>query len=188
MGCANSETSHEKKTIGYKERCDEKREVYRQALAEKHTAGKKIVYVDECGFRAESYRRHGNHAPKGECVLGLISGTRTRTTTLVAARIGSTFTAPCLFDGSCDSACFNAWLEAYLCPRLSVSDIVVLDNAKIHKTHQTRELIEASGAEVLFLPPYSPDYNPIEHDFANIKRLREYKADITIDEVINMYH
>ena len=179
--------TRKKKTIGYKERCDEKREVYRQALAEKHTAGKKIVYVDECGFRAESYRRHG-YAPKGECVLGLISGTRTRTTTLVAARIGSTFTAPCLFDGSCDSACFNAWLEAYLCPRLSVSDIVVLDNAKIHKTHRTRELIEASGAEVLFLPPYSPDYNPIEHDFANIKRLREYKADITIDEVINMYH
>ena len=84
--------------------------------------------------------------------------------------------------------CFNAWLEAYLCPRLSVSDVVVLDNAKIHKTRRTRELIEASGAEVLFLPPYSPDYNPIEHDFANIKRLREYNADRTIDEVINMYH
>ena len=99
-------------------RSDTKRQVYRQALAEKHAAGKKIVYVDECGFRAESYRRHG-YAPKGECVLGLISGTRTRTTTLVAARIESTFTAPGLFDGSCDAACFNAWLETYLCPRLS---------------------------------------------------------------------
>ena len=140
--------------------------------------------MDECGFRAESYRRHG-YAPKGEPVFGLVSGTRTRTT-LVAARIDSTFTAPCLFDGSCDSACFNAWIEAYLCPLLSVSDVVVLDNAKIHKTHRTRELIEASGAEVLFLPPYSPDYNPIEQDFANIKRLREYNADITIDEVINI--
>ena len=71
---------------------------------------------------------------------------------------------------------------------LFVSDVVVLDNAKIHKTYRTRELIEASGAEVLFLPPYSPDYNPIEHDFANIKRLREYNADKSIDEVINMYH
>ena len=185
MGCGNS-ASREKKTLGYKQRCDEKRHVYRQRLAEKDAAGKEIVYVDECGFRAESYRRHG-YAPKGECVFGLISGTRTRTTTLVAARIGSTFTAPCLFDGSCDAACFNAWVEAYLCPRLSVSDVVVLDNAKIHKTRRTRELIEASGAEVLFLPPYSPDYNPIEHDFANIKRLREYNADITIDEVINLY-
>lgn len=147
----------------------------------------KIVYVDECGFRAESYRRHG-YAPKGECVLGLISGTRTRTTTLVAARIESTFMAPGLFDGSCDAACFNAWRETYLCLRLSALDVVVLDNAKIHKTYRMRELIEASGAEVLFLPPYSPDYNPIEHDFANIKRLREYNSDKTIDEVINMYH
>ena len=111
--------------------------------------GKKIVYVDECGFRAKSYRPYA-YAPKGESVLGLISGTRTRTTTLVAARIDSTFTAPCLFDGSCNSVCFNAWIEAYLCPRLSASDVVVLDNAKIHKTRRTRELIEASGAEVLF--------------------------------------
>ena len=132
MDFANS-ASHEKKTIGYKEQCAEKRQVYRQALAEKHTAGKNIVYVDECGFRAESYRPYA-YAPKGESVFGLISGTRTRTTTLVAARIGSAFTeTPCLFDGSCDSACFNAWKpEAYLCPRLSVSDVVVLDNAKIH--------------------------------------------------------
>ena len=55
MGCGNS-ALREKKTLGYKERCDEKRQVYRQALAEKHAAEKKIVYVDECGFRAESYR------------------------------------------------------------------------------------------------------------------------------------
>ena len=186
MDYVNS-ASPEKKTIGYKERCDEKRQAYLQVLAEKHAIGKRIVYVDECGFRSESYRSYG-YAPKGEPVFSFVSGTRTRTTTLVAARIDSSFTAPCLFEGSCNSACFNAWLEVYLCPRLSVSDVVVLDNARIHKTSRTRELIEASGAELLFLPPYSPDYNPIEHDFANMKRLREYNADRTIDEVINMYH
>ena len=118
------------------------------------TIDKKIVYVDECGSRTESYRRNG-YVPNGDSVLVLISGTRTRTTTLVAARMDSTFSAPGLFDGSCDAACFNAWLETYLCPRLSVLDVVVLDNAKIHKTNQTRELIEASGAEVLFLPPFT---------------------------------
>ena len=115
--------------------------------------------------------------------MGLVSGERTRTTTLVAARIGSTFTAACLFDGGCDAACFNEWVETYLCPRLSQKDVVVFDNARIHKTLRTRELIQATGAEILFLPPYSPDYNLIEHDFANIKRLREYNADIIIDEV-----
>ena len=171
MGCGNS-VSREKKTLGYKQRCAETRKVYRQTLAEKQAAGQTLIYVDECGFAAESYRRYG-YAPKGECVLGLIPSQRTRTTTLVAARMGSSFTAPCLFDGSCNSACFNAWVEVYLCPRLSETDVVVLDNARIHKTRRTRELIEASGAEILFLPPYSPDYNPIEHDFANIKRLRE---------------
>ena len=93
-----------------------------------------------------------------------------------------------VINGGCDSACFNAWVESYLCPQLSETDVVVFDNARIHKMPRTRELIEASGAEILFLPPYSPDYNPIEHDFANIKRLREYNADISIDDVINMYH
>ena len=184
-----AQTRHhaQKKTLGYRERCDKQRTVYRQTLAEKRATGKTIIYADACGFRAESYRRHG-YAPKGEPVSGLVSGTRTRTTTLIAARIGSTFTIPCLFDGGCDAACFNAWVEFYLCPQLSQTDVVVLDNAKLHKTRRTRELIEASGAEVLFLSPYSPDYNPIEHDFANIKRLREYNADISIDDVINMYH
>ena len=187
MVCENS-ASVEKKTIGYKERCDTQRAAYRQKLAEKQTAGKTIVYADECGFRAESYRRYG-YAPKGEPVLGLVSGERTRTTTLIAARIGSTFTASCLFDGGCDSACFNAWVESYLCPQLSETDVVVFDNARIHKMPRTRELIEASEAEILFLPPYSPDYNPIEHDLvSNFKRLREYNADISIDDVINMYH
>ncbi len=185
MGAANS-ASPEKKTLGSKERCDTQRATYRQALAEKHAAGKTIIYVDECGFRAESYRPPG-YTPKGEPVFGMISGKRTRTTTLVAARIGSTFTVPCLFEGSCDAVCFNAWVETYLCPRLSQTAVVVLDNARLHQTHRTRELIQATGAEILFLPPYSPDYNPIEHDFANIKRLREYNADVSIDNLINMY-
>ena len=63
-----------------------------------------------------------------------------------------------------------------------------MDNARIHKTKRTRDLIEASGASLLYLPPYSPDYNPIEHDFANIKRFREYNKDKTLEAIINMYN
>ncbi len=63
-----------------------------------------------------------------------------------------------------------------------------MDNARYHKTEQTKELIENTGAELLFLPPYSPDYNPIEHDFANIKRLRQYNSEIPLNEVLNLYH
>ncbi len=62
-----------------------------------------------------------------------------------------------------------------------------MDNARFHKTKRTQELIEATGAKLLYLPPYSPDYNPIEHDFANIKRLRKYNADKTLTEIIKMY-
>ena len=128
------------------------------------------------------------YAPKGETVLGLISSQRGRNTTMVAARIEGTFTASCLFEGSCNANRFNTWLQEALCPRLCSKHLVIMDNAPIHTTPRTLELIQACGAELLFLPPYSPDYNRIEHDFANIKRLREYNADLPLNEVISMYH
>ncbi|MYB00568.1 hypothetical protein F4X90_12960 [Candidatus Poribacteria bacterium] len=70
---------------------------------------------------------------------------------------------------------------------MTANHVLVLDNAMLHKTSRTRELIETTGASLLFLPPYSPDYNPIEHDFANIKRYREYHSQSTLDEIIQMY-
>ena len=136
-------------------------------------SGKSVVYVDESGFRDESHRRYGC-APKGEKVFGLISSQRTRTTTLIAARFDDAFTAARVFKGSCKAVDFNDWLAEQLCPRLTSKQVVILDNARLHKTPRTRQLIEDSGATLMFLPPYSPDYNPIEHDFANIKRHREY--------------
>ena len=184
-----AKTQHhaKKKTPGYKQRCDEKRATYREDFTVKEADGKSAVYVDECGFCDESFRPYA-YAPKGETILGLISSQRTRKTTMVAARLEETFTAFSLFEGSCNAERFNTWLEGELCPRLSSEHLVIMDNARIHKTEHTRELIENTGAEILFLPPYSPDYNPIEHDFANIKRLREYNADIPLNEVIDMYH
>jgi hypothetical protein len=129
MDCENS-ASREKKALGYKQRCDEKRETYRQDLAVKETDGKSTVYVDECGFRAESFRPYA-YAPKGECVLGLISSQRTRKTTMVAARIGDTFTAFSLFEGSCNAVRFNTWLEEELCPHLSSEHLAIMDNARV---------------------------------------------------------
>ncbi len=71
-----------------------------------------------------------------------------------------------------------------------ISERIILsymDNACFHKTERTQKLIETTGAKLLYLPPYSPDYNPIKHDFANIKRLRKYNADKTLTEIIKMY-
>ena len=173
-----------KKTLGYKERCPKKRSAYRQDLAALRQAGKSIVYADESGFRDESHRRYG-YARKGEAVYGRISGFQcTRTMTLLAARFQGTFTAVRLLQGGCKSADFNDWLVEALCPHLTANHVLILDNAMLHKTSRTRELVEATGADLLFLPPYSPDYNPIEHDFANIKRKREYHPDSTLKDII----
>ena len=176
-----------KKTLGYKERCNKKRQAYRQQLAQLKASGKSVVYADESGFRDDSYRRYG-YAPKGKQVFGLISSQRTRTTTLIAARFGDSFTAARLFKGSCKANDFNDWLAEQLCPRLTAKQVVILDNARLHKTPKTQALIEASGAQLMFLPPYSPDYNPIEHDFANIKRIQQYQPKTSIDDIIQMYN
>ena len=98
---------------------------------------KTLVYADESGFRDESYRRYG-YAPRGEKVFGLISSQRTRTMTLLVARIGKTFTAAKLVQGGCKAADFNDWLAECLCPRLSSDHVVRMDNARLHKTPRTR--------------------------------------------------
>lgn len=142
--------------------------------------------IREAGFRSESLRRYA-YARRGECVLGLISSQRTRTTTLLVARIENTFTATKLVQGGCKAKDFNDWLAEVLCPRLTENHLVIMDNARLHKTQRTQELIQAAGAELMFLPPYSPNYNPIEHDFANIKRKCEYHPEKSIADIIQMY-
>ena len=106
---------------------------------------------------------------------------------MIAARTPEGFKAPWLFTGTCNAACFNQWLETYLCPQLTHEHIVIMDNAPWHKTLRTAELIATRGAKLLYLPPYSPDLNPIEHDFANIKKRWEYQHDQPIENIIKMY-
>ncbi len=75
-----------------------------------------------------------------------------------------------------------------LCPLLDDSHVVIMDNASFHKGSETEALIRSSGASLLFLPPYSPELNPIEKDFANIKRIRQYNAETSIDDIIKVYN
>ena len=95
--------------------------------------------------------------------------------------------SPVLFEGSCDAIAFNAWLSEMLCPLLNESHVVIMDNASFHKGSQTAALIRDCGASLLFLPPYAPELNPIEKDFANIKRIRQYNAETSIDGIIKVY-
>ena len=178
-----------KKTLTYREQCPAKRQAYLDAFAcEVRDSGKTAVSVDECGFPSSQVRRYA-YAPRGLCVNDKISGShRYTSTSLIAARIGDTFTAPVLFQGASDALAFNAWLEHQLCPLLDETYVVIMDNASFHKGSETARLIAQTGASLLFLPPYSPELNPIEQDFANIKRLYQYNPETSIDQIIKLYN
>lgn len=75
------------------------------------------------------------------------------------------------YNGTCNTAVFNTWIEKILIPELRPERVIIMDNASFHKSQKTKDLIEAVGCEVLFLPPYSPDFNPIEIFWANFKKL-----------------
>ena len=140
--------------LGYRERDSQKRKAYLRLRERYHRRGKEFVYIDESGFAPTVTRRYG-YAPKGQRVYGLSSGNRRPRTSLIAARIGTTFTAPLLFEGTCNTALFNAWVEKELCPLLTDSHVVAMDNVPFHKSARTQTLISSTGAGLLFLPPYS---------------------------------
>lgn len=94
---------------------------------------------------------------------------------------------PVLFEGTCDTVVFNAWLKMRLCPRLTGEHLVIMDNATFHTSPETLHLIENTGATLLFLPPYSPDLNPIEHDFAALKKHLEYQETASIAQIVKAY-
>jgi transposase len=90
-----------------------------------------------------------------------------------------------LFTGTCNTKVFNQWLEHMLLPGLMTGSVIVLDNATFHKSKQTRQLVEQAGCQLLYLPPYSPDLNPIEKLWANLKRLWR-KVGGSLEKLIKM--
>ena len=171
---------------GYRERSNKKRKAYLRLRERYVRRGKTFVYADESGFAPYSARRYG-YSPKGQRVHGLAEGKKHLRTSLIAARIGQHFDEPFLFQGTCNADIFNGWIERQLKPHLNDTHVVVTNNVSFHKGVTTKQLIRKTGAILLFLPPYSPDFNPIEHDFAAIRTIREYNENETIDDIIKMY-
>lgn len=110
-------------------------------------------------------------APRGERLIGKVPHGHWKTTTLVAALRSTALTAPGLIDGPMNGNAFLAYVEQVLVPTLMPDDIVVMDNLSAHKVPGVRQAIQAAGAKLLYLPPYSPDFNPIEQLFAKLKAL-----------------
>ena len=93
---------------------------------------------------------------------------------VIAALFKGKFLSPMCFEGTCDTLLFNIWLKKVLIPKLIPGQVLILDNASFHKSSESKRLIEAAGCKLLFLPPYSPDLNPIEKFWANMKmKIRE---------------
>jgi len=106
---------------------------------------------------------------------------RWRTLTFIAALRHDRIDAPCVLDGPINGQLFTAWVEQFLVPTLAPGDIVIMDNLDSHKGKAVRNAIRAAGARLFFLPPYSPDLNPIEQVFAKLKLLLRKAAERTLD-------
>ena len=131
------------------------------------------VYIDESGINQYVYREYGR-APRGEKVFGEVSGKRFSRESFIAGLCEGKFVAPICFEGTCTTSFFNVWLEKVLIPELSPGKVIILDNASFHRSEESKRIVEKAGCQLLFLPAYSPDLNPIEKFWANLKaKIRE---------------
>lgn len=143
-----------------------------------------LIFIDETGTSTNMARLRGRSA-RGERLVGKIPHGHWKTTTFVAGLRSSELTAPCVIDGPMNGNAFIAYVEQILAPSHKPGDIVVLDNLSAHKVPGVREAIEAAGGTLLYLPPYSPDFNPIEQLFAKLKALLRKAAERSVDGLWN---
>lgn len=142
----------------------------------------RLHFIDESGFTTNMVRRCGR-CPIGQRLLAKAPHGHWRTTTFLAALRHDGIAAPMTLDGPMDGETFKAWTEQFLAPELKPGDLVIMDNLPAHKVTGIREAIAAQGAHLLYLPPYSPDLNPIEQVFAKFKALLRKAAARTVDKL-----
>jgi transposase len=142
----------------------------------------RFVFIDETGTATNMARRYGR-SPCGERLVAAVPHGHWRTTTFIAGLRQAGIIAPLVLDGPMTGITFRAYVEQFLTPALAPGDVVVLDNLAAHKVDGVRQAIAAAGASILYLPPYSPDLNPIEQLFAKLKALLCKAAARTKDEL-----
>jgi transposase len=139
------------------------------------------VFIDETWIKTSMAPLRG-WGPRGERVRGFAPHGHWRTLTFLGALRCDGLTAPCVFDGPINGECFRAYVEQQLIPVLRQGDIVIMDNLGSHKSATLRRVIQGAGARLWYLPPYSPDLNPIEQAFAKIKHWMRIAQKRTIDD------
>jgi transposase len=140
----------------------------------------RFVFLDETGTATNMTRRYGR-CPSDQRLVAAVPHGHWRTTTFVAGLRQTGIVAPLVLDGPMTGTAFRAYVEQFLAPALAPGDVVVLDNLAAHKVDGVGQAIAAAGASILYLPPYSPDLNPIEQLFAKLKALLRKAAARTKD-------
>jgi transposase len=144
----------------------------------------RLVFLDETWAKTNMTRPRGR-SRRGTRLITSVPYGHGKTTTFVAALRMKGLTAPLVIDGPINGEVFLAYVQQQLAPTLQPGDLVVLDNLSSHKRAGVREAIESVGATLLYLPPYSPDFNPIEQAFAKFKWLLKSAAERTVDSLWN---
>jgi transposase len=147
-----------------------------------HDAGQ-YVFLDECGVTTDLLRRYGR-SPRGTRLHDHTPCSHWETQTVIAARRVDRVCAPAVFDGPIDEVSFQAYVAQVLVPTLRRGEVIVRDNLAVHKQPEVRTAIEAVGAQIRFLPPYRPDFNPIEQVFAKLKAFLRAARPRTFDQVL----
>lgn len=145
-----------------------------------------FVFVDESGTNLAMTPRYGR-APQGQRVVGLAPRNHGPNTSLIAAMTPNGMTATLTVEGAVDRAVFDVFVASILVPTLTPGQIVIWDNLSVHKSARAQTLIEAAKCQVCFLPPYSPDFAPIEQAFSKLKtflRRAQARTRTTLDEAI----
>lgn len=135
----------------------------------KNLPSHRLVYVDECGIDRCLYREYAR-APRGQKVVAKISGKKFKRSNIVAGICQNEWVAPMEYSGITDSILFEYWFKNCLLREVGRGSVIILDNAAFHRKSALAKLAQCHGCEVLFLPPYSPDLNPIEKKWAWLKR------------------
>jgi transposase len=164
----------QKKTLGAAERDEEARGAWRRHLG--GVDPRRFVFVDESSTNVRMVPIRAR-APKGERTFGSAPKNWDENVTLISSISLKGMGPSMSIEGSADGEAFVLYVEHLLCPKLKPGQIVVMDNLQVHKTKRVRELIEGCGCQLVFLPSYSPDFNPIEEAFSKVKTLlRKAKA------------
>jgi transposase len=140
----------------------------------------RLVFIDETWASTNMTRRYGR-CRRGERLKASVPHGHWKTTTFVAGLTTRGIIAPWVLDGPINRDAFETYIEKVLIPELSPGDIVIMDNLSSHKGSRVRQMIEAAGANLRYLPPYSPDFNPIENAFAKLKALLRKAAERSVE-------